>query len=167
MSNFQLPCDCGKSVSVSVRQAGQTVRCSCGAQLEVPTLRGLQKLPPADATSAARLRATWENRQRVIFSLVLISLCALALGAYLWANVPSLPRPATPEEIKRIFAAGKPDQVYDAFQSLQQGLGTPADVTAQGLRDFMAVGIEVALGIGICGLIAAVAMTLAGRKRAS
>jgi hypothetical protein len=166
MSNFRLPCDCGQSVSVSVSQAGQTVRCSCGAQLEVPTLRGLQKLAPADATSIVKRRAAWENRQRVIFSLVLISFCALALGAYLWANVPSVPRPATPEEIKSIFAAGKPDQVYDAFQNLQQGLGRPARAIVEGQRDFMAIGIEVALGIGICGLIAAVAMALTGRKRA-
>jgi hypothetical protein len=166
MSNFQLPCDCGRSVSVTTSQAGQTVSCPCGAQLEVPTLRGLQSLPRADATAAAKRRARWENRQRAIFSLTLISLSALLLGGYLWVNVPAPPRQATPEEIKEIFAAGTPGEVYDVFQDLQGGIGKPARAAAEDPRYFMEVGIEVALGIGICGLIAAITMALAGRKAA-
>jgi hypothetical protein len=167
MSNFRLSCGCGQSVRVSASQAGQTVRCSCGAPLEVPTLRGLRELPRADATAVAKRRATWENRQRVIFSLTLISLAALLLGGYLWMNVPPIRRQATPEQIKDIFAAGKPDQIYDAFQELQRGLGNPALAAGEEQRDFMAVGIEVALGIGICGLIAAIVMALRGRKQAA
>jgi hypothetical protein len=167
MANFQLSCDCGHRVSVTASQAGQTVRCPCGAQLEVPTLRGLQALPPADATAADKGRASWENRQRVIFSLTLISLSALLLGGYLWMNVPVAPRQATPEQIKEIFAAGTPSEVYGVFQELQNGIGKPARAAAESDRDFMDVGIEVALGIGICGLIAAIAMALAGRKPAA
>ena len=167
MSNFQLSCDCGQSVSVMASQAGQTVRCPCGAQLEVPTLRGLQALPPADATAAAKRRATWENRQRAIFSLTLISISALLLGGYLWMNIPAVRRHATPEQIKEIFAAGTPVEIYEVFQDLQNGLDKPARAAAESQRDFMAIGIDVALGIGIGGLIVAIAMALAPRKPAA
>ncbi|MBI3838225.1 MAG: hypothetical protein HY288_09875 [Planctomycetia bacterium] len=167
MSNFRLSCTCGQSVSVSASQAGQTVRCSCGAQLEVPTLRGLRELPLSDAPADAKRPSNWENRQRAIFSLVLISLCALALGGYLWTKLPTIRPQATPEQIKDFFAAGKPAEVYDAFQELQKGLGNPALEVAEDQRNFMAAGIEIALGIGVCGLIAAIAMTLRGRTPTS
>ncbi len=167
MSNFRLPCACGQSVSVSASQAGQTVGCSCGAQLEVPTLRGLRELPLSDAPAGAKRVSTWENRQRAIYLLTLISLAALLLGGYLWTQLPVIRPQATPDQIKNAFAAGKPDQVYDLFQELQKGLGNPALADAEDQRDVMAIGVKVALGIGICGLIAAIVMTLRGCKPAA
>jgi hypothetical protein len=167
MSNFRLTCACGQSVSVSASQAGQTVPCTCGAQLEVPTLRGLKELPLSDAPAGAKRLAAWENRQRAIFSLTLISLAALLLGGYLWTKLPAIRTQATPEQIKSAFAAGTAGQVYDTFEELQKGLGNPALAAAEDQRDVMTVGIEVALAIGICGLIAAISMTLGGRKPAA
>lgn len=51
---YLLPCRCGNEVIVDSTQAGETVACSCGEQLLVPTLRGLRGLKPAGAAPAAR-----------------------------------------------------------------------------------------------------------------
>ncbi|MGL6195868.1 MAG: hypothetical protein ACRC2T_13715 [Thermoguttaceae bacterium] len=42
---YLLPCTCGESVPIETTQAGQTVTCSCGLQLQVPTLLKIKKLP--------------------------------------------------------------------------------------------------------------------------
>lgn len=42
---YLLTCQCGKQHVVSKAQAGESISCSCGKQLEVPTLRGLNQLP--------------------------------------------------------------------------------------------------------------------------
>ena len=47
MSTYLLTCDCGKTVPVEIGQAGGQVTCSCGTQLDVPTLRKLRHLPAA------------------------------------------------------------------------------------------------------------------------
>ncbi len=43
-----LICECGKAHRVSRSQAGQVIQCDCGANLSVPTLRGLSDLPLAE-----------------------------------------------------------------------------------------------------------------------
>lgn len=42
---FLLTCQCGKQHVVNKTQAGESISCSCGKQLEIPTLRGLTRLP--------------------------------------------------------------------------------------------------------------------------
>ena len=98
--------------------------------------------------------------------MILISLSALGLGAYLWTQLPALPRRATAEQIAEMFAASNPVEVYGVFQELQKGLGNPARANAEDQRDFMAVAIEVALALGVGALVAAVVMTLRWRKSA-
>ncbi len=44
---YLLSCECGHDHVVSKSQAGQDIKCSCGKNLLVPTLRGLVKLPLA------------------------------------------------------------------------------------------------------------------------
>jgi hypothetical protein len=42
---YLLTCQCGAQHVVSNAQAGESISCSCGEQLEIPTLRGLKQLP--------------------------------------------------------------------------------------------------------------------------
>ena len=58
MSKYLLTCECGKKIPVDVGQAGGSVTCSCGAQLDVPALRNLRNLPLAQP-EAARSRTPW------------------------------------------------------------------------------------------------------------
>ena len=78
---YQLPCSCGKSIPIEVSQAGQVVSCSCGAQLDVPTLRLLRQLKPVAATAAVQARPVrnWSAASRILFAL------GLAVAAFgLW-----------------------------------------------------------------------------------
>lgn len=53
MTSYLLPCPaCSKPQTVSLAQAGDTVRCGdCDAAVEIPTMRELKALPVAEAAS--------------------------------------------------------------------------------------------------------------------
>ncbi len=53
-AQYLLPCDCGATTPVETNQAGNTVICSCGKQLEVPSLRAIRELAPHGVDDAAR-----------------------------------------------------------------------------------------------------------------
>lgn len=41
---YLLPCSCGQKIAVESSQAGQSILCSCGKSMEVPTMKGLRQL---------------------------------------------------------------------------------------------------------------------------
>jgi hypothetical protein len=129
MPDYWLPCTCGQKTAVSTAQAGETIRCPCGAELQVPTLRGLRVLEPAEAASGAARRArgrTWEDRHRAAFVLVIGSLVCLGLAAYLWIAMPARLIVPNPQEIATAIDGASPDQVLQVYAEMQQGLGSPA-----------------------------------------
>ena len=86
-SRYLLPCSCGKSIAVSVSQAGDKVHCECGQELEVPTLRQLRELAPEQTDSTES--ASWGFRQGVItLGLILASLMAATSG-WFYATQPT------------------------------------------------------------------------------
>lgn len=89
-AKYLLPCTCGREIPVEATQAGQPIRCQCGLELEVPTLRNLTRLKPAEPPAAAprRARSAWGRRQRVM----LAGLAIMAIGA-LWTGWELLQRP--------------------------------------------------------------------------
>lgn len=44
LMTYELTCDCGRPLQVTARQAGDSVSCECGGQLEVPKLSQLRLL---------------------------------------------------------------------------------------------------------------------------
>jgi hypothetical protein len=40
---FQIPCDCGKSITVAGEAAGTVIDCACGKQISVPSLGALRR----------------------------------------------------------------------------------------------------------------------------
>lgn len=112
---YLLPCSCGQAIRVEASQAGQEIRCPCGAVLEVPPIRSLAQLeradkePPAgrpsavrgetpsEAEPAARKRvasrpgSTWGARQRLLFVGAIVTAIGLGLLAYLYLRRPRLP----------------------------------------------------------------------------
>lgn len=80
---YLLPCSCGKSVAVEAAQAGQRVCCTCGRMLDVPTMRLVRQLPPADraAAGARRPAPTWPLAQRLLFACGLVVLLGGAATA--------------------------------------------------------------------------------------
>lgn len=171
MSNFLLPCACGTQTPVSIAQAGQSIRCACGAQLEVPTLRGLRALPQATPQGGgqrghAPARA-WNNRHRIAFLLILASLCGLAASGYLAATLPAAPMVLTKREIDSRFTASPPAHVLDVYHELRKGLppaaGAPDSTGEQ--RTFILWEIMIALAASGLGLVAAAGVLLSGRKQ--
>jgi hypothetical protein len=167
MSEYLLPCSCGRKVPVSTRHAGQTVRCACGAELEVPTLRGLRELEPAGA-AAAPARGTWENRQRIAFLLAVASLLAIGVAGYLAWRLPPKIEPPQPIEIDQNSSIG---MVFMAYDDLKRGLDiAPPELNlyerqAVYHRDMLSWGIRIALVLGGIGAVATVVALLSGKSQ--
>ena len=93
---YLLPCSCGKKVEVDAGQSGLNVRCSCGAELTVPTLRGLNQLERASAPPAGRPAeapaSTWGARQALVFLGGIIMLGAAGPAGFAIYNYPQPPQ---------------------------------------------------------------------------
>ena len=77
MAAYLLTCDCGKTVPVEIGQAGGRVACSCGTQLDVPTLRQLRHLPQADGRTEARRPAVGaRGKDAIAASLIVVAALA-------------------------------------------------------------------------------------------
>lgn len=88
-----LPCTCGRKVSIEVGQAGGTVVCECGVQLDVPTMRQIRELEPAPSEeSPSHVRTDdWNARKGVILLGLVIAVLSAGLGAYFLTTKPKLP----------------------------------------------------------------------------
>ncbi|HEX4414510.1 MAG TPA: hypothetical protein VH107_12840 [Lacipirellulaceae bacterium] len=91
MSEYLLPCVCGKSVPVDVRQAGARVTCSCGTTLEVPTLRQIRHLPQAASVDVHSAPA-WGPRQGIVAVCLILAISLLAWSAWVWRSEPEVPK---------------------------------------------------------------------------
>jgi len=103
MSTYLLTCQCGKSVPVEVGQAGGRVTCSCGAQLDVPTLRMLRHLPVAQS-EAAKSQASWDARKG--FAAAALIVAGLLVAFALWNRINE-PKVMEFDPARQIDAANK------------------------------------------------------------
>jgi hypothetical protein len=76
---YRLPCSCGQTVLVERSQAGLSVACSCGKQLEVPTIRGLAQL---DTVQSAPDQLGWTAQYGLLLIGVLIALFAAGTAGW-------------------------------------------------------------------------------------
>ena len=91
MSKYLLTCGCGASVPVDAGQAGERIACpSCGAQLEVPTLRKLRHLPVA-APETQPARSTWGTRQGVATASLILAVILVAVALWSRFREPVVP----------------------------------------------------------------------------
>ncbi len=107
-TEYLLPCTCGHKLAVDRSQAGLSAPCpQCGAELTIPTLRGLDRLERAEP-EAGQSAQDWGLRQAVIFLGCVISATALMAAAILWVT-----RPIYPQEYQDalIEAAGSTDDI--------------------------------------------------------
>lgn len=97
-TSYLLPCSCGKKIEVDANQSGLAVRCQCGAEQTVPTLRGLAALERVEAAELASAKAgpSWSMRQGLIF-LGLVILVGSLIG-WLVLRLTIRPQPITPFE---------------------------------------------------------------------
>lgn len=69
---YLVPCSCGKTVSVRARQAGEEVKCECGAVVHVPTIRGLKQLKTI--VDEAEIPVQRSSLQGPLFSIGLLAI---------------------------------------------------------------------------------------------
>ncbi len=92
-TRYLLPCSCGKKIAIEVAQAGQTVRCACGAEIEAPTMReitSLEQVEPEAQTRHSRPSAGWSRRQAWMLFGAVLTIGAVAMTAWLQWSRPRL-----------------------------------------------------------------------------
>lgn len=135
MAQYLLPCDCGNKIVVEPRQAGETLRCPCGAPITAPPMLQLKTLEPAPVDRRPEAPASrWGARQGLLLSGVLVVAVAVGLAVVLYQH-----RPVHPElrynsaEVRQRVGQLSPLQSWRAWQTLRQrGLmvASPQDLEA-------------------------------------
>ncbi|MGA2060986.1 MAG: hypothetical protein ABSG67_10930 [Thermoguttaceae bacterium] len=117
---YLLPCSCGRKIPVQLRQAGEIVKCDCGASLEVPTLSGLKSLQKLEASAEPKIaRTAWTAGHRLTFFGWLVILVAIGLGGWLYWSGPVDPYANfTPEQMIQGAATRTPIQSLRLWQFL-------------------------------------------------
>ena len=155
-AKYLLPCVCGQQTTVEPRQAGETVPCSCGKPLQIPTLREMTALEPAPPESIPeRPRSTWGMKHGLRLIGIMLVLAALAGGAWLCMKRPvSQFDTLDPETIQQTYRQFSPLQTWDYWEYMKKGLDRRMD--QQYLRDVavhrvgqIAVGVTALLGIAL------------------
>ena len=167
MSQYLLPCDCGRRTVVSTAQAGESIQCGCGARLDVPSMRGLRSLEPADGSRDAKGTDGWSDRHRGAFLLVLAAIAGLVAAGYLaWQlKPPPADERETPEAFESAWKTASPGQVVEVFDELKKGLRlAPADPSEETKRRTLLWGIGIAL-IGSTLALVAAGLVLKGGRR--
>jgi len=74
---------CGEVHLVETTLAGSTLRCSCGIEILVPTLREIVQLEDADEALSTQRRGRWTRQQGILFAigvtLFFIGLCVAGI----------------------------------------------------------------------------------------
>lgn len=171
MSAYLLPCSCGRQTAVSAAQAGQSVRCACGAALDVPNMRRLRLLERPDSSVPAKSTwgaMAWNDRHRVAFLLALVALGGMAVAGYLAAQIPAtvVAKVDSPEDFDALWKTATPGEVVEVFQDLKTGLKSPtaADESHAAGRKVLTWGIGLALGTSALALVCAAAVLNLGRR---
>ena len=128
-TNYLLQCACGKRNTVDTSQAGLNVRCECGAELNVPTLRGLASLERVEAEphAAAAPAKVWGPRQGLMFLGSVILVAAAAAAFFFWWRMPAAPSlDPNYQQYNRAFIDSKsPEELMDFWRECQVGITEP------------------------------------------
>jgi hypothetical protein len=127
---YLLPCRCGQQFVVEPRRAGETIACSCGAALQIPTMLEMAALEPASEVSAAPPSGpAWSLRHGMLFLGGVLLLAAVGWGVYLYASVrPTPPIDAIdPEQIRQTAKMLTPAQTWAIWENMKQGLDRRVD----------------------------------------
>lgn len=86
---YLLPCPaCQEKLPVETRQAGTSVRCSCGAQLQVPALRQLHSLQRVETEAEQKPPREWGPRQGLMLLGLTVLVAAGSAAGYCAAIRP-------------------------------------------------------------------------------
>jgi len=176
---YLLPCPCGQKLPVDASQAGLHVRCTCGTELHVPTLRDLKVLERASAggsrtTGAGATGAqagTWGPKQAVAFLGLSMVTVAVTAAAVLWLTYPKppvYPRAVVEEylntlSVKELFEysakirMGQP--INESLPELNSfAMQNMACQTKATIYDRYLLGMAITAGVGVLLLLGSLVM---------
>jgi len=125
---FLLPCACGNQIPVSSKDAGLMVTCSCGAQVKVPTSRGLNALPRiggGDEDVRSDAGRGWGLRNQLLTAgLVCLLFGGIATATLIWKRPVEPSRAMAAQEFKYM----PPETLVNLWIQYQEGF-QPLDTT--------------------------------------
>ena len=146
-------------------QAGETLVCQCGRELEVPTMRGLRVLERSGDEDLQR--PLWTARQGLVFLGLVIMLSGLTFAGYIYWNMPRID-----ERLARFeFDNRTPAGTVNSWRELrEEPTGQPSPWLQVFMRRIAALRrwIFVGWAVAIVGAVIAAAGLLAknrGRSR--
>lgn len=154
---YQIPCECGKVVSVTANQSGTNVVCSCGREISVPSRRELIQMfgPLEEAineeTPTTPLTGWIRLVQWVAGLLIFVAIVGLIL---LYIYRPQLPN------LRKL----PPAVAYHYFKALQTGEPSPLIAMEARYVQYRNIWIglrTVILVVGIIGVLLFVGVSLA------
>ena len=163
---YLLPCRCGQQTVVEPRQAGETITCSCGASLQIPTLLGMADLEPAPQPSTPKPSKTgWGLKHRLRLLGIVLTLAAVAGGGWLYMHPPTSRFHAIdPEQIRQNYKTFTPSVTWDGWKYMQKGLDRRIDQDyAAAVLRFRAWQVVVGAA-ALCGIVLIVAGTVGTRQ---
>lgn len=167
-ASYRLPCSCGRDITVQTSQAGQSVRCQCGAEQEVPTLMRMSSLPLAEEPRPAPPPRRWGLRQRLILIGAIIALPSLALAAYLFWSLPPQEYVVPTQAPLDYLTVGQTWQIWQDLRSGIERRPLPAEVFYEALarnnRQWLTVSL-VLFGAGALTMISSLFVPKSRRRR--
>jgi hypothetical protein len=168
--DYLLPCTCGRTHRVSARQAGSTLACPCGIDLEVPGMRELRGLETAAPTSAVRQTA-WGLRQGLRLIGMLLVGAGVAAGLYFSLVVmPAANETEIPQAQNEMMT---PSDAWMVWTFIQRGIVYQVPIDAQKIA-YLAYqqrsaerGTNIALTAIVLGGVFSAASFLVRRTRAA
>ncbi len=159
IATYLLPCSCGREIPIEPRQAGGTVRCECGQTCTVPTMRAVQSLRPASASSTTPTgtKPAWGNPQRFLVAGLVVCLLAVIAAAILYRQFPTkFAGFPSPEEVRQHIKGLSPVATIQYFNArIQPGIEIPEPPEYQSKRNMVYVGMAISAGVAAIGLFLA------------
>lgn len=170
---YLLPCECGNTTPIDTSQAGSSVPCSCGKQIDVPSLRAIRELTPA-SDDVAPSNYQWNPAAGLVFVCGLVlALVGAGMAFFMHLNVQTMVNLDSPPEadvaawIEEIDSM-PPELLFDEWNAqLHVGLGEyqmSPFVQARMMARQFEMYRNTALVVMACGLIFAATSIFLRRK---
>ncbi len=123
-----LACACGAAHVVKVQQAGERIRCECGQQLDIPSMRVIRNLPSAAGKGpppAGRRPPNWTIGRGIVFATgtAVAPISFAAIGRFTWSlSQLNTDRPSLADlNYRRDLVDLSPSETWDAWTELFRG----------------------------------------------
>ena len=101
-NQYLFPCECGRKLTVEPSQAGRTITCECGKEIELPSLREIRSLEPAPVEGSREVgRPIWGLPDQLLLIGIIFVGAGLVGSGLLWYFWPITP-PEWQVDLERI-----------------------------------------------------------------